>query len=221
MDPCVMPQRTCTAVWRKATLYNMGFHTGRLLTSSCFCEIPANVRFRPARTPCGGSLVNLMEDCRKTGGRGNEFDHGPFTKLITALFVQVNPGGGGRALEVVLTCSSVMEKRLCGSVVIQTRNVSCGASTVVIVSSSSSINSRPRWQFCRSTQPPCTRGGGGTHQGTRSTTKSQSTPHHITPAVKAAHLRHGCLNEFPRVHLLSLAHGYRSAVCKHNHVMES
>lgn len=54
-----------------------------------------------------------------------------------------------------VTCSSVMEKRLCGSVVIHTLKVSCGASAVVTVSSSSSMNSRPRWQFCRRTQPPC------------------------------------------------------------------
>lgn len=62
MDDGVLLGPTWTAVWRKATLYSMGFHTGRLLTSNCFCEIPANVRFKPARTPCGGSFVNLMED---------------------------------------------------------------------------------------------------------------------------------------------------------------
>ncbi|TNN84663.1 hypothetical protein EYF80_005078 [Liparis tanakae] len=51
--------RTCTAVWRKATLYSMGFHMGRLLTSNWFCEIPENVRFKPARTPWGGSLGSI------------------------------------------------------------------------------------------------------------------------------------------------------------------
>lgn len=60
---------TCTAVWRKATLYSKGFHTGRLLTSNWFCEIPANVRFKPAHTPWGGSLVNLIEDYRQRGDK--------------------------------------------------------------------------------------------------------------------------------------------------------
>lgn len=55
-------RHTCTPVWRKATLYRIGFHMGRLLTSNWFWDIPANVRFKPARTPWGGSLVNFIED---------------------------------------------------------------------------------------------------------------------------------------------------------------
>jgi hypothetical protein len=43
----------------------MGFHMGKLLMSRRSWLIPANVLFRPARTPWGGSLVNLREVCQK------------------------------------------------------------------------------------------------------------------------------------------------------------
>lgn len=109
VDVCVIPEHTCTAVWRKATLYNMGFHTGRLLTSNCFCEIPANVRFKPARTPCGGSLVNLMEDYRKK--KRKWVWSWTVHKINHSTFVQVDPGGKREVikfknLEVVLPAAA-------------------------------------------------------------------------------------------------------------------
>lgn len=55
---------TWTTVWRKATPYNIGFHWGIEQMSSWSCETPAYVRFKPALTPCGGSLVNLMAVCK-------------------------------------------------------------------------------------------------------------------------------------------------------------
>lgn len=63
--------------------------------------------------PCGGSLVNLIEDCRKLMG---------------------NLG--------------------CPSVVTQNLKLSWMLSVVVTVSKPSSRKSNPRWQFCRSNQPP-------------------------------------------------------------------
>ena len=43
----------------------------------------------------------------------------------------------------------------CASVVIQTLHDSCMLSVCISVSWSSFMKSRPRWQFCSSSQPPC------------------------------------------------------------------
>lgn len=53
------------------------------------------------------------------------------------------------------TWSSVIGNRSWGSVVIHTLKESSVVSVTIRVSSNSSMNSRPRWQFCSNTQPPC------------------------------------------------------------------
>lgn len=107
-----------------------------------------------------------------------------------------------------ITWSSVMEKRLCGSVVIHTLKVSWGDSTVVTVSSSSSINSRPRWQFCKRTQPPCS-------HSPQTIVSYIITEQSLLPPTNDTHLRNWCLDKFPCMHLLSLSHWNRPAVCGH------
>ena len=52
---------SCTTVCRKATPYNMGFHCGMFEISRKSWVIPEYVCFNPAFTPCGGSLVNLID----------------------------------------------------------------------------------------------------------------------------------------------------------------
>jgi len=56
-----------------------------------------------------------------------------------------------------VTWRSPMGKPLCSSVVIQSRKVSWTNSVTVRVSITSSMNARPRWQFCSSAKPPCQR----------------------------------------------------------------
>jgi hypothetical protein len=55
------------------------------------------------------------------------------------------------------TWSSVIGNRSWGSVVIHTLKESSVVSVTINISSNSSMNSRPRWQFCSNTQPPCIR----------------------------------------------------------------
>lgn len=93
---------------RKQFKYKHSTHLKECLDS------PPYVLFSPARRPCGGSLVNLMDICR-----------------------------------------SVMGNRLWTSVVIHRRKASCTVSASTMMSISSSMKSSPRWQFCRSTHPPC------------------------------------------------------------------